>query len=320
MARSYARIMTAIWRNREFRALRSSPQRTYLLLVTQPDITAVGLLPLTVRRWADMAVDTTTADLERDLRLLESGRFIAVDRDTEELLVRSFVKWDGGYNNRNRRPVIEAAAQEVTSESLFRMLGLEFGRLGLPVPAWHGPTDAPVDGPPDGPSGGGVDDMSGDVLQTEQSGLFAHVEGLSDGASGGASTSDRVVVTKVGSSHNPQPTTNNPPPVDGAQQIVAAWIERCRKRPPGTVIGQIAKGVKSMLEEGVDPDDVRAGLLEWARKGNLHPATLPSVVNEVMNRPVAAFANQTDANIASLLGATSTVGPGLYALPGGETA
>lgn len=320
MARSYARIMTAIWRNREFRALPSSPQRTYLLLVTQPDITAVGLLPLTVRRWADMAADTTTADLERDLRMLESGRFIAVDRDTEELLVRSFVKWDGGYNNRNRRPVIDAAAEEVTSEALFRTLGLEFARLGLPVPAWHGPADAPIDGPPDGPSGGVDDTSTDDALQTEQSGLFAHVEGPSDGASGGASTSDRVVVKEVGSSHNPQPATNNPPPVDGAQQIVAAWIERCRKRPPGTVIGQIAKGVKSMLEEGVDPDDVRTGLLEWARKGNLHPATLPSVVNEVMNRPVAGFANQTDANIASLLGATQPVGPGLYALPGGETA
>lgn len=320
MARSYARIMTAIWRNREFRALPSSPQRTYLLLVTQPDITAVGLLPLTVRRWADMAADTTTADLERDLRMLESGRFIAVDRDTEELLVRSFVKWDGGYNNRNRRPVIEAAAGEVTSESLFRTLGLEFARLGLPIPAWHGPADAPPDGPPDGPPGGRGDTSADDALQTEQSGLFAHVEGPSHGASGGASTSDRVVVKEVGSSHNPQPTTNNPPPVDGTQQIVAAWIERCRKRPPGPVIGQIAKGVKSMLEEGVDPDDVRTGLLEWARKGNLHPATLPSVVNEVMNRPVAGISNQTDANIAAFLGAAQPVGPGLYALPGGETA
>lgn len=316
MARSYARIMTAIWRNREFRALPSSPQRTYLLLVTQPDITAVGLLPLTVRRWADMAADTTTADLERDLRMLESGRFVAVDRDTEELLVRSFVKWDGGYNNRKRVPVIEAAAKEVSSEVLTRTLGLEFTRLGLPVPVWQGPTD----GLSDSPSDDGGDDDEGDVLQTEQSGLFAHVEGLSDRASDRASTSDRVVVKEVGSSHNPQPTTNNPPPVDGAQQVVAAWIECCRKRPPGTVIGQIAKGVKTMLEEGVDPDDVRAGLLEWARKGNLHPATLPSVVNEVMNRPAAGFTNQTDANIASFLGATQHVGPGLYALPGGETA
>lgn len=317
MARSYARIMTAIWRNREFRALGSRPQRTYLLLVTQADISAVGLLPLRLRRWADMAADTSPEAIEEDLVVLESGRFIVVDRDTEEVLVRSFVKWDGGYNNRNRRPVIEAAAGDVESAALTQALRLEFDRLELSMPPPQGPTDAPPDAPPHAPSVGPVDDVAPDVLQTEQSELFEHVEGPSHAPSVGTSTSDRVVVKEVGSTHNPQPATNNPPPVDSAQQIVAAWIEVCRKRPPGNVIGQIAKGVKVMLGEGLDPDDVRSGLLEWARKGNLHPATLPSIVNEVMNRP--GFTNQTDANIATFLGTTS-VGPGLYALPGGETA
>lgn len=317
MARSYARIMTAIWRNQEFRALDSRSQRTYLMLVTQPDISAVGLLPLRLRRWADMAADTSAADIEKDLSVLEAGRFILVDRGTEEVLVRSFVKWDGGYNNRNRRPVIEAAAGDVESVVLVRALGLEFDRLGLSMPSGEGPTHGPTHGPPDGPGGGPVDDSPRVVLQTDQSGPFGHVEGPSTGASVGTSTSDRVVVKEVGSTHNPQPATNNPPPVDGAQQIVAAWIEVCRKRPPGNVIGQIAKSVKVMLGEGLDPDDVRSGLLEWARKGNLHPATLPSIVNEVMNRP--GFTNQTDANIASFLGAAPS-GPGLYALPGGETA
>lgn len=76
-----------------------------------------------------------------------------------------------------------------------------------------------------------------------------------------------------------------------------------------------------MLEEGIDPDDVRSGLLEWARKGKLHPSTLPSVVNEVMNRPTpygSSVMNQTDANIAAFLGQSAQ--PALYALPGGETA
>lgn len=141
MARSYARIMTAIWRNKEFRALESGPQRAFLLLVSQPDITAVGVLPLTLRRWADMAADTTVVSLEKDLLALESGRFIAIDRVTEELLVRSFVKWDGGYNNRNRRPVIEAAALELTSPDLLEILGLEFGKLGLPAHLRQGPLE-----------------------------------------------------------------------------------------------------------------------------------------------------------------------------------
>lgn len=66
------------------------------------------------------------------------------------------------------------------------------------------------------------------------------------------------------------------------QALIAEWIEHCRRRPPGNVIGQVSRQIKTMLAEGMDPADVRRGFAEWARKG-LHPSTLPSVVNEVMN-------------------------------------
>ena len=68
-----------------------------------------------------------------------------------------------------------------------------------------------------------------------------------------------------------------------AQTLVGEWLTACAKRPPGDVIGQVSKHLKALLEEGHDAADVRAGLIEWHRKG-LHPRTLSSVVNEVMNR------------------------------------
>lgn len=68
----------------------------------------------------------------------------------------------------------------------------------------------------------------------------------------------------------------------GAQALVAEYIDSMRKRPPQPVVGQVAKLVGQMLAEGIDYDDVRTGLFAWAGKG-MHPATLPSVVNEVMN-------------------------------------
>ncbi|MFC6090728.1 hypothetical protein [Saccharothrix lopnurensis] len=79
------------------------------------------------------------------------------------------------------------------------------------------------------------------------------------------------------------------PPLAGdesptAQTIVGKWLDNCQKRPPRNVVGQVAKHVKALLAEGIDPDDVNRGTAEWARKG-LHPSTLPSVVNEVMQRP-----------------------------------
>lgn len=64
--------------------------------------------------------------------------------------------------------------------------------------------------------------------------------------------------------------------------LVGEWIEHCRKRPPGNVIGQVGKQIKAMLAEGIEPTDVRTGLAAWWRKG-LHPSALPSVVNELMN-------------------------------------
>lgn len=68
-----------------------------------------------------------------------------------------------------------------------------------------------------------------------------------------------------------------------AQVIVGEWLERTPKRPPSSVIGQVAKHVRVLLDDdGIDPDDIRRGIARWMTKG-LHPATLPSVVNEVMN-------------------------------------
>lgn len=75
-----------------------------------------------------------------------------------------------------------------------------------------------------------------------------------------------------------------------AQTLVAEWIEHCQTRPPRQVIGQVSKQLRGMLDEGIPYTAVRTGLAHWFTKG-LHPATLPSVVNEVMNaRPAAAQA------------------------------
>ena len=67
-----------------------------------------------------------------------------------------------------------------------------------------------------------------------------------------------------------------------AQTFIGEWIDHCPKKPPGSVVAQVGKHLRAMLAEGIDPADVRAGLVAWHAKG-LHPSTLPSVVNEIMN-------------------------------------
>ncbi|MFI2033687.1 hypothetical protein ACH470_03145 [Streptomyces bottropensis] len=68
-----------------------------------------------------------------------------------------------------------------------------------------------------------------------------------------------------------------------AQTIVGEWLDRCAERPPTRVIGQLSKEIRVLLDEDhIHPDWIRRGIARWMQK-NLHPATLASVVHEVMN-------------------------------------
>jgi hypothetical protein len=189
VTRNYANVSTGLWRKgSDFRHLSSSAQRTYCMLITQETISAVGVLPLTVGRWASLAFDTTVQSIRADLEELETARFVAVDEETEELLVRTFVKWDGGYGNPKRRPVIQKAAQTIDSDALRAVLAVEFERVGLPSD-WLG--DAPPQ-PPDGQA----NSLSGR---------------LSGSPTGDLSPSEGVVVTQ-GLYVEPQPPIHNPLP------------------------------------------------------------------------------------------------------------
>lgn len=238
MARDYARIMTAIWKNREFRALSEQQQRAYLFLVTQPDISAAGVLPLRVRRWSDCASTSTPDGLAQLFKELEAGRFIVVDWDKEELLIRSFIRWDGGFNNPKRRPVIIRAAEEIDSELIARHVAMEFKRCGIVTP------------PPDGPSGGSeppiepTDDRAPDSLsKIDRVDLnnepFPQVNSLSDSA---PTNHGRV----------PQPTTHNPQPVPPSAGAVA----------PGVQLAVIQGGVYEI--ETAATVTARDGMAVWA--------------------------------------------------------
>lgn len=321
MPRNYAQIVTAIWRNHEFRALDEVPQRLYLLLATQPDISAAGVLALRVRRWADMASNSTPDGIFQALKILEEDRFIVVDGGTEELLVRSFIRWDGGYKNSKRRPAIFRALDEVASDSIISKIRSELDRLGVAIPP-HAPPgyrlkdhsspepkvpdalpDSLSDSPSIGPDTASTDlgearDATDEINRPDTPpDTFSQVNTLSDRTS----PSKGVVVTYLSTgtgNHNPEKNTTltasrgdlgaaradeaPEPPAPTAQTLIREWIDSCRRRPPGAVIGQTAKTVGAMLEEGITVDDIRAGLRAWADKG-LHPASLPAVVNEVMN-------------------------------------
>lgn len=258
MTRTYGYVDCGIWDDPEFIGLSAGAQRTYFMLITQTDISACGSLALTLRRWSR----TCSSDgINSWLLELSDARFVVMDEDTEELLVRTFVKYDGGHKHAKRVMAVVATAKAIKSPTLRYSVASELAKLGV-----SSGIEVPTDCQP---------------IANEQ-----------------ATDSRRVVVNVseyVSTTPNPQPAVHNPRPsatepatpaipadAPTAQTIVGEWIDYASKRPPAMVIGQGSKQIAAMLQEGIDPDDVRRGVREWIDKG-LHPSALPSVVNEVMN-------------------------------------
>jgi hypothetical protein len=171
--RDYAQIFTAIWsKEDDFAKLPASQQRVFLMLCSQKDLSACGVLHLRIKFWASLSPDTLPEDIESDLRGLESGRFLVIDWDDEELLIRSFIRWDKGYANKLRRIAIRAAFEQVSSAEIRRCLTEEFGRVGMPPPPppsgtgqmefaqVDSPSDAASDTPSNTPSEGTSDGQS----------------------------------------------------------------------------------------------------------------------------------------------------------------
>lgn len=154
MSREYGRIMSQVWRDPDWRTLTMDEQHTYLMLITQGDISSAGVLGVTVRRWATYASDADLDVLSKALVGLAAKHFIVVDDDTEELLVRKFVKYDGGWNNWKRLKAIRSAAKGVTSPILAQVIAQELKALGLSDSpsdsASHSPSDSASDGTSEG--------------------------------------------------------------------------------------------------------------------------------------------------------------------------
>lgn len=127
--RGYAQIFTSIWSDDDFRKLSLSAQRLYFVLLSQSDISYAGVLPLTERRWARCCTGTSRADIETTLEELEDRQYVVIDHDTEELLVRSFMRNDGLWKQPKMLGVALREAVATASPHLRQALARELGRL-----------------------------------------------------------------------------------------------------------------------------------------------------------------------------------------------
>lgn len=104
-----------------------------------------------------------------------------------------------------------------------------------------------------------------------------------------------------------------------AHAIVEGYAKTCRKRPPSSVLTELAVQVDGLLAEDWSEPEITKAVQAWSDK-RLHPKTLPSVAHEVANsRPRASPRKpNTDDRIVEFLSRSKN--PEHPQLPPGGTA
>jgi hypothetical protein len=116
--RQYAQILKRIWADPDWKKLTGNGQWLYFLLLSQSSMSYAGVLPLTVRRWANLAAGMSSQEIREALDELHAARFVVVDEDTEEVLVRSFIRNDGLWKQPRMLSQAIGHAHEVESNPI----------------------------------------------------------------------------------------------------------------------------------------------------------------------------------------------------------
>lgn len=95
MPRDHARVNLAIWSDPDFRALPPPAQHLYLFLWTAPDLTYCGAHDWRPGRMSGLSAGATPEYIRQVAACLQARHFIVVDEQTEEVLVRSWIRFDG---------------------------------------------------------------------------------------------------------------------------------------------------------------------------------------------------------------------------------
>ena len=128
MARDYGKLFTRAWGDPDFRALTSEAQGLYQQLISQPDMSMAGVITTAPPRWAGQSSNGTAKKVQTGLRELEQRRFIISDPDTQETLVRSYVRNDLMWRSPKSMIGIDSSVRSVLSVKLKTEIAAELTR------------------------------------------------------------------------------------------------------------------------------------------------------------------------------------------------
>lgn len=136
--RTYAQILVTIWTNDEWTDLTAAAQHLYLTLISHSTLTYAGVGDWRPNRLAALAADLTQNDVIAAGVELVEHRFIVIDNDTEEYLVRSFVKNDGVMKQPNLATAMARDYAGIASKTIRGVIVHELKRLKEAQPELKG--------------------------------------------------------------------------------------------------------------------------------------------------------------------------------------
>lgn len=293
MARSEARLSVEIWNDAEFLALDEGEQRAFMFVISQIDLAHDGVIPLRIPRWARKARSLTPEQMQQRIAGLAANRFVVVDYEAGELLVRSFIRRDKVYRQPN---VLRAAADHlplVESPLIRRELAVEIQRIMtlddvhkdcLPIleamlaelaPDGIPPAQNPQGNPSENPSAGTPGERGVVTVRTTD---FPVPRDLDPHPPAAKTVSNSL--TRVRTREEP-PNDTGPP--GRAEALLAEW--RSGRRPVGSVVASVGLWIHDAIRDEATDDEIRETLRRWDAIGRKGPGLLPSLLHEVLNGP-----------------------------------
>lgn len=136
MAREHAAIRLDMWGDDDWRGLTRPAQHLYMHLLSSPSLTYAGAADWRPARLAGVSRGTTAADVREAAAELSGALFVVYDDDTEEILIRSFLKYDGLLHKPNVAKAMVTAFGKVVSPTLRGVVVHELSKLHDRHPEW----------------------------------------------------------------------------------------------------------------------------------------------------------------------------------------
>lgn len=142
MARDRATINLDIWSDADFRDLTAAAQSLYFKFVTHPKLDYAGCVEFHPGRLAAWSREMTTGDVMVAAQELSDKWFCVFDQSTDEVLVRSFVRYDGLLRQPRLAVSVAKAYGAIASNKIRAVLVSElirFKRENPDLPTWEKP-------------------------------------------------------------------------------------------------------------------------------------------------------------------------------------